>query len=60
MSPVPISNSHYSFQDVEEIKGEVQLPIDWTLRTKVRFLSPNPFPWSQKIKTCEEASATTG
>jgi len=42
------------------IKGEEQLPIDWTLRTKVRFLSPNPFPWSQKIKTCEEASATTG
>ncbi|XP_015378906.1 PREDICTED: protein downstream neighbor of son homolog [Diuraphis noxia] len=45
---------------VEDIKGEEQLPIDWTLRTKVRFLSPNPFPWSQKIKTCEEASATTG
>lgn len=40
--------------------GELDLPVDWTLRTKVRFLSPNPFPWSQKIKTCEEASATTG
>ncbi|XP_050542308.1 protein downstream neighbor of son homolog [Daktulosphaira vitifoliae] len=45
---------------IEEITGEPYLPIDWTLRTKVRFLSPNSFPWSQKIKTCEEASATTG
>ncbi|XP_050432346.1 protein downstream neighbor of son homolog [Adelges cooleyi] len=46
--------------NVEEITGEPSLPLDWTLRTKVRFLSPNSFPWSQKIKTCEEASATTG
>ncbi|VVC39625.1 Hypothetical protein CINCED_3A025647 [Cinara cedri] len=47
-------------EEIKEIVGKSDLPVDWTLRTKVRFLSPNTFPWSQKIKTCEEASATTG
>lgn len=56
----PLYSRRYFQEDVELIKGQPELPIDWTLRTKVRFLSPNPFPWSQKIKTCEEASATTG
>ncbi|XP_014290414.1 protein downstream neighbor of son homolog isoform X2 [Halyomorpha halys] len=36
------------------------LPIDWTLRTKMRFISLKPFPWTQMLKTCEEASGITG
>lgn len=35
-------------------------PIDWTLRTKVRFMSLKPFAWNQKLRTCEEASGITG
>lgn len=41
-------------------KGEKHIPIDWTLKTKVRFMSPKPFPWNGKLKTSEEASGTTG
>lgn len=41
-------------------KGAKHLPIDWTLKTKMRFTSPKPFPWSSKLKTSEEASGTTG
>lgn len=41
-------------------KGEKYIPIDWTLKTKMRFMSPKPFPWNGKLKTSEEASGTTG
>ena len=41
-------------------KGAAQVPIDWTLRTKVRFMSPKPFPFSATLRTCEEASGITG
>ena len=34
--------------------------MDWTLKTKMRFMSPKPFPWNCKLKTSEEASGTTG
>ncbi|KAJ1523521.1 hypothetical protein ONE63_001372 [Megalurothrips usitatus] len=37
-----------------------QVPIDWTLRTKVRFMSPKPFPFNATLRTCEEASGITG
>uniref|UniRef100_A0A8D9BZX8 Protein downstream neighbor of son homolog n=1 Tax=Cacopsylla melanoneura TaxID=428564 RepID=A0A8D9BZX8_9HEMI len=37
-----------------------EVPIDWTLRYKMRFMSRKPFPWNQKLKTCEEASGITG
>ncbi|XP_025268184.1 protein downstream neighbor of son homolog isoform X2 [Camponotus floridanus] len=41
-------------------KGAKHIPLDWTLKTKVRFMSPKPFPWNGKLKTSEEASGTTG
>lgn len=37
-----------------------QLPLDWSLKTRVRFCSPSHFPWNGSLKTCEEASGTTG
>lgn len=37
-----------------------ELFVDWTLRVKVRLMSTQPFPWNQKLKTCEEASGITG
>ncbi|XP_033340537.2 humpty dumpty [Megalopta genalis] len=46
--------------DVETSKGEKYVPIDWTLKTKMRFMSPISFPWNTKLKTSEEASGTTG
>ncbi|EFN79743.1 Protein downstream neighbor of son-like protein, partial [Harpegnathos saltator] len=46
--------------DTNVPKGEKYIPIDWTLKTKMRFMSPKPFPWNGKLKTSEEASGTTG
>ncbi|XP_076277143.1 humpty dumpty isoform X2 [Lasioglossum baleicum] len=46
--------------DVETLKGEKYFPIDWTLKTKMRFMSLKSFPWNSKLKTSEEASGTTG
>lgn len=46
--------------DVNVLKGAKYIPIDWTLKTKMRFMSPKPFPWNCKLKTSEEASGTTG
>ncbi|KAL0117399.1 hypothetical protein PUN28_010316 [Cardiocondyla obscurior] len=46
--------------DINVPKGTKHIPIDWTLKTKMRFMSPKPFPWSSKLKTSEEASGTTG
>lgn len=40
--------------------GKRYIPIDWSLKTKMRFLSEKSFPWSQKLRTCEEASGTSG
>ncbi|KYQ51495.1 Protein downstream neighbor of son like protein [Trachymyrmex zeteki] len=46
--------------DVNLSKGAKHVPIDWTLKTKMRFMSLKPFPWNCKLKTSEEASGTTG
>ncbi|KAK5649805.1 hypothetical protein RI129_000834 [Pyrocoelia pectoralis] len=35
------------------------VPIDWTLNSKLRLLSTNPFSWSHKLKISEEASGIT-
>ncbi|KAJ8920523.1 hypothetical protein NQ315_005392 [Exocentrus adspersus] len=45
--------------EVVKAKGESWLPIDWTLKRKVRLLSTKPFPWNQKLKVSEEASGIT-
>ncbi|XP_014249104.1 protein downstream neighbor of son homolog [Cimex lectularius] len=37
-----------------------ELPIDWSLRYKLRFISVRQFPWTETLKTCEEASGITG
>lgn len=52
--------THKNIVDTELQKGEKYIPIDWTLKTKMRFMSPKPFPWNCKLKTSEEASGTTG
>lgn len=47
-------------KELETPKGESYIPIDWTLCTKMRLMSPKPFPWNGKLKTSEQASGTTG
>ncbi|XP_014210858.1 protein downstream neighbor of son homolog [Copidosoma floridanum] len=44
----------------EEPKGKKYMPIDWTLKSKFKIMSPKPFAWNVKLKASEEASGTTG
>ena len=39
--------------------GEPWIPIDWTLKSKMRIMSPKPLPWSSLLKISEEASGVT-
>ncbi|XP_075233388.1 humpty dumpty [Lycorma delicatula] len=43
----------------DKVKGSKDIPVDWRLRTRMRFMSLKPFAWNSKLKTCEEASGTT-
>ncbi|EEZ98590.1 protein downstream neighbor of son homolog [Tribolium castaneum] len=45
---------------VVKAQGQNDIPIDWTLKTKIRLWSEQQFSWSQKLKISEEASGTTG
>lgn len=45
---------------IVKAKGESWIPVDWALKTRIRFLSESPFNWSQKLKISEEASGVTG
>lgn len=54
------SNASSSFASTTKDACHPQLPLDWTLKTRVRFFSIKPFPWNGSLKTCEEASGTTG
>lgn len=45
---------------IVKAKGELWIPVDWSLKTKIRFLSAVPFAWNQKLKISEEASGVTG
>nr|CAD7397066.1 unnamed protein product [Timema poppensis] len=49
-----------AMQDDHKKKSGRWIPIDWTLKTKLRFMSVKPFPWNEKLKTSEEASGITG
>ncbi|XP_036142477.1 protein downstream neighbor of son homolog isoform X2 [Monomorium pharaonis] len=57
-----LSKLDYTSQtsDINVSKGAKYIPIDWTLKTIIKFMSPKPFPWTSKLKTSEEASGTTG
>lgn len=44
-----------------EVKAPLSsMPIDWCLKSKVRFSSSKQLPWSGMLKTTEEANGTTG
>ncbi|GJQ69545.1 hypothetical protein Trydic_g6644 [Trypoxylus dichotomus] len=46
-------------ETIKVIGGEKWIPIDWTLKSRARFVSSKPFQWSQKLKISEEASSLT-
>ncbi|CAM1329853.1 DONSON (predicted) [Pycnogonum litorale] len=50
------SNGKYSCS----MMWQENLPVDWTLKTKARFISSKPFSWMGSLKTSEEASGITG
>lgn len=31
--------------------------LDWSLKTKIRFLSSEPFDWCQPLRACDEAES---
>lgn len=51
----------YSEQKKEAVNklGHKDLPVDWSLKTRIRLSSTKPFPWRSIFKTSEEASGTT-
>ena len=42
-----------------EVKCYPAYPIDWTLKSKVRFISEKSFSWCAPLKTNEESSGVT-
>ncbi len=36
--------------------GEPEYPVDWCLKTKMRFVSARPFKWCTSLKSTEEAA----
>lgn len=45
--------------EIVKAQGKTWLPIDWTLKDKIRLIASKPFPWNQKLKVSEEASGIT-
>ncbi|KAK6642000.1 hypothetical protein RUM44_013723 [Polyplax serrata] len=41
-------------------KDGLTIPIDWSIKSKLRIMSPRSFSWSGTLKTCEEACSITG
>lgn len=45
---------------IVKAQGKPNIPVDWSLKTKIRLFSHQRFSWSSKLKISEEASGTTG
>lgn len=57
----PSSSANASYQSSLKIyEGKSYIPIDWTLKSKIRLMSLKPFAFNGKLKASEEASGTTG
>lgn len=53
------NNEKTEHVEIVKAEGEKWLPIDWTLKSKMRLLSAKPFPWNNKLKISEESSGVT-
>ncbi|EEB20198.1 conserved hypothetical protein [Pediculus humanus corporis] len=47
-------------QAIKIQKDGLAMPIDWSLKNKLRIMSPKSFSCSASLKTCEEACSITG
>lgn len=54
-----VTNEQASSIELVKAQGEKCIPIDWSLKNKMRLLSSKPFLWNQKLKISEEASGIT-
>ncbi|KAL0266856.1 UNVERIFIED_CONTAM: hypothetical protein PYX00_009292 [Menopon gallinae] len=41
-------------------KDGLVIPIDWSIKNRIRLMSPTAFSWSGNVRTCEQASSITG
>lgn len=53
------SPSIFQKQEEEKIKSKT-IPVDWCLKTKIRFTSSSPFPSRGSFRTFEEVNGTVG
>jgi len=60
LSSVNLKPINDKIPDINIPKGTSYIPMDWTLKTKMRLMSFKPFPWNSTLKTSEQASGTTG
>ena len=49
--------------DIKEISSDQanmeKFPLDWSLKTKLKFTSPKPFSWALKLSSSEESEGRT-
>ncbi|XP_054569470.1 protein downstream neighbor of Son [Eptesicus fuscus] len=53
---MPSHTSHRSFSESDmPPSGSAELPVDWSLKTRLLFTSSHPFAWADHLKAQEEA-----
>lgn len=57
---LPTVKIESKFPSVPEAVWSDSLPVDWSLKSKARFISKKQFSWMSNLKTSEEASGITG
>ncbi|CAK6442102.1 unnamed protein product [Pipistrellus nathusii] len=53
-APGATSQRSFSESDMPS-SGSAELPVDWSIKTRLLFTSPHPFTWADHLKAQEEA-----
>ncbi|XP_037380903.1 protein downstream neighbor of Son [Talpa occidentalis] len=54
--PAPPQTPHVSFSESDTPSSEsTELPVDWSIKTRLLFTSSQPFTWADHLKAQEEA-----
>uniref|UniRef100_A0A8C4LC88 Downstream neighbor of SON n=1 Tax=Equus asinus asinus TaxID=83772 RepID=A0A8C4LC88_EQUAS len=54
--PVSVSTPHVSSSESDILSsGSTELPVDWSIKTRLLFTSSQPFTWADHLKAQEEA-----
>lgn len=59
LSNIDNVNEEEELVEVIRSEGESWIPMDWSLKTKIKFLSRKQLPFNHKLKISEEASGVT-